>query len=964
NEYDNAGNVTATTDAENKRTAYTYSGRNLLTVTTYADTTTESRSYDGAGNVLTITDEEGKITSYTYDKENRETSVTFAGEMTGKEYDAIGNLILVTKPLGNTKAMVYDVFNRLLEVSEGGLTTKYAYDKNSNVTVQMDALGRRVKYEYDALDRKVKHIQPGSIVTSYGYDAEGNLTAMTDAKGQVFAYVYDKLNRQTEANYPDVATPYMTPLKTVTAYDANNNVTTVTETKRDAGGATVTDLTENIYDDFDRLTSSTQRGVAVSYTYDNNGNRTSVTTASGSTAYTYDSRNRIETATADTLVTSYGYYADGKKDTVTYPNGTDVKYTYHPTNRVASIVNKVTADGSVISSYAYAYDSNGNRTSQTEAQNGATETTTYSYDDLDRMTEYTLTSGADVTVTNYTFEGYNRKIETVSVNGTATASKTYAYDALDRLTSVVDSVRGKTVGYAYDLNGNMLKKIDSSLPGEETNFVYDALNQMVQTTGGSAASQTVLGLYDYNADGFRVRHRLSERGDVDYFYDGGAVIEEHNAADSSLLAHYRYADRLLSLNTGLGTQYYHHDALGSTVNLTDNMGAVKVSYSLDPWGTIRSQSGTSVNRQIFTGQEHDEKTGLIYFGARYYDAETARFISEDTYLGEYGTPPSLHRYLYAYSNPTVYIDLYGYASSEYASLDEIDTGAKYIEYDGSYYNPDAAAWEDNELSYEIVMENGVEKTMERGFYDNVKHKYQKIKESLFGDEKVTVESENGEKEYEEQLQNPALLRKSAYAKALVDNAKDVTRKAVNEVEETVSSPENIVVAAATRTPLGKFIEKTGGSIKEKKKWVKGRWEAIKDRWKKWRKKGDGNATKTSVNLGRYSGNLVKVNKPDGAADALAKRLKGESRVAFASDPIGREFDVISDQFIAQTKPALRKVGTKFRKQAKATFEAAKETNKKVYFHFEGQPSKEVLNKISEYADRYGVEYIIDTKTLF
>jgi hypothetical protein len=32
--------------------------------------------------------------------------------------------------------------------------------------------------------------------------------------------------------------------------------------------------------------------------------------------------------------------------------------------------------------------------------------------------------------------------------------------------------------------------------------------------------------------------------------------------------------------------------------------------------------------------------------------------------GEPGTPPSLHRYLYAYSNPTVYVDLFGYASEK------------------------------------------------------------------------------------------------------------------------------------------------------------------------------------------------------------------------------------------------------------------------------------------------------------
>jgi hypothetical protein len=47
---------------------------------------------------------------------------------------------------------------------------------------------------------------------------------------------------------------------------------------------------------------------------------------------------------------------------------------------------------------------------------------------------------------------------------------------------------------------------------------------------------------------------------------------------------------------------------------------------------------------------------LIYFGARYYDPDTARFINQDSYLGESSTPPSLHRYLYAYANPVYYID--------------------------------------------------------------------------------------------------------------------------------------------------------------------------------------------------------------------------------------------------------------------------------------------------------------------
>ncbi|MGE0085425.1 MAG: RHS repeat domain-containing protein [Desulfococcaceae bacterium] len=131
-------------------------------------------------------------------------------------------------------------------------------------------------------------------------------------------------------------------------------------------------------------------------------------------------------------------------------------------------------------------------------------------------------------------------------------------------------------------------------------------------------------------------------------------LEKRNSSDNSLLAHYRYGHRQISLETGMERQYYHHDALGSTVNLTDSTGGVKVSYTLDPWGHIKNQTGEIVNRQIFTGQEHDGKTGLIYFGARYYDPDTARFITQDAYLGEIGTPPNLHRY------STVYVDLFGY----------------------------------------------------------------------------------------------------------------------------------------------------------------------------------------------------------------------------------------------------------------------------------------------------------------
>ena len=54
-----------------------------------------------------------------------------------------------------------------------------------------------------------------------------------------------------------------------------------------------------------------------------------------------------------------------------------------------------------------------------------------------------------------------------------------------------------------------------------------------------------------------------------------------------------------------------------------------------------------------------------------------------------------------------------------------------------------------------------------------------------------------------------------------------------------------------------------------------------------------------------SSEIIQCNTKDAAADELAKRIGGQSRSAFVDDPIQREFDVISDQYIAQAKPPLK-----------------------------------------------------------
>ncbi|WP_373323488.1 restriction endonuclease fold toxin [Metapseudomonas otitidis] len=72
---------------------------------------------------------------------------------------------------------------------------------------------------------------------------------------------------------------------------------------------------------------------------------------------------------------------------------------------------------------------------------------------------------------------------------------------------------------------------------------------------------------------------------------------------------------------------------------------------------------------------------------------------------------------------------------------------------------------------------------------------------------------------------------------------------------------------------------------------------------------------------------------DPAADAIAARLGGISSVKFPGKFKDREFDVFSDEFIGQTKPANFQMGSAFRNQAKGTFGSCCRIRPKVLFPF-------------------------------
>ena len=71
----------------------------------------------------------------------------------------------------------------------------------------------------------------------------------------------------------------------------------------------------------------------------------------------------------------------------------------------------------------------------------------------------------------------------------------------------------------------------------------------------------------------------------------------------------------------------------------------------------RAELPTTDNQAIgFIGYLKDPESGLYYAKARYYDPRIARFATQDPEEGNVMQPPSLHLYLYAYANPTVFVD--------------------------------------------------------------------------------------------------------------------------------------------------------------------------------------------------------------------------------------------------------------------------------------------------------------------
>ncbi|MCX6578553.1 MAG: hypothetical protein NT166_00030, partial [Candidatus Aminicenantes bacterium] len=106
--------------------------------------------------------------------------------------------------------------------------------------------------------------------------------------------------------------------------------------------------------------------------------------------------------------------------------------------------------------------------------------------------------------------------------------------------------------------------------------------------------------------------------------------------------------------------YYMSDQINSTRIITDDLGNVVYSEAYGPYGDVqKTWTKTYDPKQKFSGKEREGYSELDYFGARYFDNNSYRFISVDPIInkeGAIGNPQLWNLYAYCANNPITHFD--------------------------------------------------------------------------------------------------------------------------------------------------------------------------------------------------------------------------------------------------------------------------------------------------------------------
>src|SRR5579883_3521048 len=102
-----------------------------------------------------------------------------------------------------------------------------------------------------------------------------------------------------------------------------------------------------------------------------------------------------------------------------------------------------------------------------------------------------------------------------------------------------------------------------------------------------------------------------------------------NGSMTALMKYYSAAGQRIAMRQGNTLSYLLSDGLGSTTIALSSIGSVTAVQLFAPYGSSRYSQGTMPTDYNFTGQRLDRETGLLSYGARYYDPLSGRFTQAD-----------------------------------------------------------------------------------------------------------------------------------------------------------------------------------------------------------------------------------------------------------------------------------------------------------------------------------------------
>ena len=527
------------------------------------------------------------------------------------------------------------------------------------------------RYVYDAYQQLCKVIEPETGATVMGYDAAGNLawsaagldlpdqnncnTNEGYASGRRVDRGYDQRNRLHTLAFPDgrgnqtwIYTPDGLAKEVSTSNDGPDQ------------GVVVNAYAYNRR----RLLKSEALSQAGWYTwtstygYDAYGNRNGYTTPDGLPVnYTNNALGQPVNVSS-----SWGNHATGISY---YPNGAIKEFTYgngivHTLTQNARQLPNSSADAGV-TRLDYTYDPNGNVNSILDRVRGDTYSRWMTYDYRDRLTAAGSCSFLGDCWHRFTYDPLDN-LKSWTLGGVKDHA-TYYYDDRNRLINIRNSAGAAVLGLGYDDQGNLENK-----NGQAYRFDY----------GNRLRSVVDKETYRYDAHGRRVTTGRPDSTFAQSFYslDGQLLLrEDHHHGEAQNDDHpelniphvYLNGSLLATIewNRAAGNgqlKYYHTDALGSPIAVTNAVGAVIDRTDWEPFGAAIGKP--SYNGVGYAGHVMDGATGLIYMQQRYYDQSVGRFLSVDPVTADKVKGSNFNRYWYANNNPYKFADPDGRQAKE------------------------------------------------------------------------------------------------------------------------------------------------------------------------------------------------------------------------------------------------------------------------------------------------------------